>query len=107
MPDAFSDDVDPKQRAALAPSGEMTIEIPLTTGEQRAIVEAETGEPCFRMWMSRDEADRVNFVEWVTHDLSDGRVAIWRKCSELSALMKKDIALFNSISSRIIDDDVI
>lgn len=149
MPEAFSDDVDPKQREPLAfpdravvddktrvfddtgvmsdaelrthgsrkvssnpkivdfDAGGVVIQFPLTIAEQRAIVEAEACEPCFRMWLSKDEAERVDFVEWVQHDLSDGRVAVWRKCSELSAIMKKDLSLFNSISSRIIEDDVI
>lgn len=88
------------------------IEITLTIAEQRKIAEASTGEPCFRVWMTRAEGDLVKgWTDWTFHDLSDGRVAAWRKVSDLTRLERsgrgEDRRLAAEIRSRRIEDGVI
>lgn len=118
----FGDDVDPAQRetALTFPNrplidnkvrvfdGPVRVEIPLTVAEQRAIVEADVGEPVIRMWLSADEWERVkDLVDWTAHPLSDGRIGIWRKRADLDAIMSKNVQLWSNICERIIEDDVI
>lgn len=100
----FSDDVDPRSRDAAS-----HIEIVLSVEEQKKFVEAKTGEPCFRMWMSKAEFDRAErFDDWTHYDLCDGRIAIWRKESDLANLQKGgEIGLWRAIMERRLADDVI
>lgn len=83
------------------------IEIRLTVAEQRALVEAQTGEPCFRMWLTRQEYERGSFSDWPEFELSDGRIAIWRKESDLDTLQTTNAMVWRAIMERRIDDDVI
>lgn len=84
------------------------IVIQLTVDDQRKILEHQLNEPVFRMWMSKDEWDRVKPVpDWTAYELSDGRIAIWRKRAELDAIMTKDTRLWSAICQRIIENDVI
>jgi hypothetical protein len=91
-----------------APISTPLITIGLTVQNQRAIIEHQVGEPCFRMWMSTHEWDRVKPVpDWTAYELSDGRIAVWRKSSELDAIMTQDMRLWSAICERILQDDVI
>jgi hypothetical protein len=97
----FHDDVDPSNR-------EQTIVLHFTVPEQRKMVEAEAGEPCFRMWVSRQEFERGSFADWTHYELSDGRIAIWRRESDLDKLQAGgEINMWRAITERRITDDVI
>lgn len=87
---------------------QIVITLTLTVDDQRKILEHQFNEPVFRMWMSPEEWERVKPVpDWTAYTLSDGRIAIWRKRSELDAIMIKDTRLWSAICQRIIEDDVI
>lgn len=87
---------------------QIVITLTLTVDDQRKILEHQFNEPVFRMWMSPEEWERVKPVpDWTAYTLSDGRIAIWRKRSELDAIMTKDARLWSAICQRIIEDDVI
>lgn len=85
------------------------IDFALTVAMQRAILEHQFAEPVFRMWLSPEEEwDRVKPVpDWTASKLSDGRIAIWRKRSELDVIMTKNTRLWASICERIIEDDIV
>lgn len=84
------------------------IVIQLTVADQRKIIEHQQCEPCFRMWLSPDEWERVKPVpDWTAYTLSDGRIAVWRKRSELDAVLSSDTRLWSSICQRILEDDAI
>lgn len=98
----FHDDVAPGSRD---PS---TIELHLSVDEQRKLVEAVQKEPCFRMWVTREEFARGSFADWTHYELSDGRIAIWRKSSDLTKLQEGgEVTLWRAIKERTISDDVI
>ena len=52
------------------------VEIKLTHADMRAILLRETGEPCFRMWVTEMEAAAI--TDWTLHRTKDGRYAVWR-----------------------------
>lgn len=79
------------------------IELKLTVAEQRAWVEKDCGEPCFRMWLSKAEYVKAGeFADWTAWILSDGRIAVWRKKSDL---YKAPSVIQAAIMRRIISDD--
>jgi hypothetical protein len=80
----------------------------LNVAEQRAIVERDSGEPCFRMWLSADEHNKIrDMLDWTCYRLSDGRWAVWRKESDL-ALLKQNgaITVAQHIEGRRLADEV-
>jgi hypothetical protein len=82
----------------------------LTFEEQRKVVEASAGGPCFRMWISDEERKTVNEPEWCMYRLSDGRWALWRLESDYRELLNGDAAqrkLAALINSRRLGDNVI
>jgi len=88
-------------------SADLKIEIHLTVDEQRRIVQAEAGEPCFRIWLSREEHDLASFADFTSHPLGDGRVAVWRRQSDLDKLLTSGrMDLWRELCSRKIDDSV-
>jgi hypothetical protein len=73
--------------------GHVPVQITLTVPEQRKLMEAEAGEPCFRMWLTRHEFSKASFADWTAYPISTDHVAIWRKESDLRALLaSKDSA---------------
>lgn len=103
------DEAQAVSRANRTPPHVTIMEIPLTVSEQRAIIEAQLCEPVFRMWMSPEEFDRVreSTIDWIYKPLSDGRIAIWRRRSDLDAILTKNTQLWSAICQRILEDDVI
>lgn len=81
--------------------------VEFTVAEQRAIVERDAGEPCFRMWVSDAEHQKLlGLVDWTCYRLSDGRWAVWRKESDVKALIANGaINVANSIKERRLGDD--
>lgn len=87
---------------------EVEFKIQLTVPEHRAVIEAQVGEPVFRMWMAAAEWERIkDTVDWTAVPLSDGRIAVWRKRSDLDDILTKNTRLWSSICERIIEDDVV
>jgi hypothetical protein len=82
----------------------VTIEIRLGIAEQRALAEAEAGGPCFRMWLTAEEAHSVENDDWTVYPLRDGRFSAWRKQADVDALMLTDKRLAMAILARKIDD---
>lgn len=104
------DDVDPPSRGDVLPPAvepEAVVEVVLTVAEQRAMVEAEAGGPCFRIWLTQSEFARSDFCDWTCYTLSDGRVAIWRRESDMETLQAQNVLVYRAIMSRRIDDNVI
>lgn len=80
------------------------IELKLTVAEQRAWVEADCGVPCFRMWLSKAEYVKAGeFADWTAWILSDGRIAVWRKWSDLDNTSPE---VWVAIMERMLDDSV-
>jgi len=86
-----------------------THEVTLTMAEQRALVEANYGEPCFRMWVGNDEINSIGAPDWCTYQLKDGRWSIWRKESDVRALMAigndEALSIVSAINQRRLGDD--
>lgn len=100
--------VDGRYNTASSWLQEVEFKIQLTVPEHRAIIEAQVGEPVFRMWMAAAEWERVkDTVDWTAVPLSDGRIAVWRKRSDLDDILTKNTRLWSSICERIIEDDVV
>lgn len=93
-------------------SDEQTITIELTPADIRGIVEKHVGEPCFRMIITGPEyavLSLQNPPDWTFHHLQDGRVAMWRKYSDLAKLKRGRLAnpaLYEDIKARMIEDHV-
>jgi hypothetical protein len=71
---------------------------------QRRKAEEQAGEPCFRMWMTRAEFDAASFADWNCYEMSDGRLAIWRKYSDLRTLRKQAYHVYNAVIERRLSD---
>lgn len=82
--------------------------IEFTVAEQRAIVERDVDEPCFRMWLSDEEHQKVRDLgDWTCYRLSDGRWAVWRKESDLQALRDAGaMTVADNIEGRRLADEV-
>lgn len=75
--------------------------------EQRALMRNRAGgEDVFRVWVSRDEFNRASFADWLCYELSDGRIALWRKFSDAKALRKTNPAVYNALMERRLEDHV-
>lgn len=82
--------------------------IEFTVAEQRALVERESGEPCFRMWLSDAEHAKIlGIADWTCYRLSDGRWAVWRKESDLVTLRANGaVTVAQNIEGRRLGDEV-
>lgn len=93
------------------PGEQVTIELKLTPAEQRRIVEADQGGPCFRMWLTPNEHREVmkTAPDYSHGQLSDTRYFCWRPQRALDELLTSsnvaDHALAKHLQGRIIHDD--
>jgi hypothetical protein len=77
----------PLRQGCTCPACRTKVEIRLSVPEQRRIIEANTGEPCFRMWMTTEEFAGLETKDWTASVIDNGHVAVWRKRSDVAKLL--------------------
>jgi hypothetical protein len=73
---------------------------------QRKLMASRAGEPVFRMWITKEEFRAGSFSDWICYELSDGRLALWRKFSDLRATREQSKMLYDAIVARRLDDAI-
>lgn len=74
---------------------------------QRKLMESRAGGPVFRIWITKEEFIRANFADWICYELSDGRLALWRKYEDAKKLRGMDLPVYNALMERRLADDVV
>ena len=82
-------------------------EAPDVETQRKLMTSRAGGAPVFRMWITKEEFHNGHFADWICYELSDGRLALWRKFEDLQKTRLQSNSLYNAIIERRLPDHVV